>query len=233
MKRLIYLAFWGKRVDRERLRGGRIQGSCQKGLKKAGGKIMGTETTQNSVTSTTQNSVWQNMVDADRLVRYYQALFNRYQRNHNLIRFTSLIGATSVVASLIDLIPENYRRLAQVIAGIAIPVAVTLDFRADYSKKIWVLQQINTECDTLRTEWQTLWDSIEAFGVEDEEARKKNDELNQRLTTVTALSIKAGIRTNNKLNSKCQKEAEETMAQRYPRTDGTNAKKQQRRVVPK
>ena len=215
MKRLIYLALWRKRVDREKLRGGRIQGSCQKRLKKAGEKIMVTETTQDSVTPTTKNSVWQNMLDADRHVRYYQALFNRYQRNHSRIRFISLIGLTSVIASLINLIDQSYRHIAQVIAGIAVPVAVVSDFLTNYPQKIAVLKQISTECDTLKTEWQALWDSIEASEINEGKARKKNDELTQRLDTVTHQSIEAGIRINHKLNSKCAKETYKVMAQRY------------------
>lgn len=58
-------------------------------------------------TSQTRNAVWQELLDTARLVRYYEALSNRYRRYHWAVRFVLLLSASSGIVALLDLLPES------------------------------------------------------------------------------------------------------------------------------
>ena len=124
------------------------------------------------VTDATRNGVWQEMLDAARLVRYYGRLADRYQRRHFCVRVAlltfGLVGASTVT----DVLPE-YRWLgeAQAAAGLVIAVLVAWDMLAGYATKGAVLDSIRRECTELETELRELWGEVQADELGDKEAR--------------------------------------------------------------
>lgn len=169
------------------------------------------------IQETTRNIIWQDMLDVNRLVRYYEAISNRYHRNYLTTRFVLLFGATGGFISLLDLIPENYRGAVQAAASVIIAVTIVWDFLADHGKKAAVLEQISVECSKLQADWKELWNLIETYAIEDEEAQKINSQLNQQLSAVTGRAEAASVRVNRKLNEKCTDDAYQVVAERYAR----------------
>lgn len=169
------------------------------------------------VTENTRNSVWQSMLDVNRLVRYYEAISDQYRLANTIIRFIVFFGGTAGFISFLSLAPENFKSLVQGIFSAVVAAAVAWDFLADYAKKAVVLQQISMECSKLQNDWQELWDSIEAFDIEEEEARKRNAQLAHKIVDVTGRAGECGVRENPKINEKCADDTYKVMVERYAR----------------
>ena len=165
------------------------------------------------VSEQTRNDVWQELLDVARLVRYYEALSNRYRHNHMIVRFLLLVVTLGGIAALLDLLPP----VAQIIAGAVVALLFAWDHAADYAKKAAVLQAISLECSLLEDEWKQLWATICAkdANVTDEEARRMNRQLTRRISYVTGWAGQADVRDDPRLNKECEKVAHKVMADRY------------------
>ena len=95
----------------------------------------------------TRNTVWQNILDVARLVRYYETLADRHRFRHWMIRFLMLAAAAGGVAALLELLPS----IAQLVAGGLIALLVVWDSISDYAKKAAVLHAISLECSAWKT----------------------------------------------------------------------------------
>ena len=156
----------------------------------------------------TRSDVWQELFDAARLVRYYEALADRYRRRRDGVRFLLLAAAAAGVAALLDLLPEA----ARVAAGGAIAALVMWDFVADYARKAAVLHAASLECAVLEIEWRELWTDVNAADAGESEARRRNRRLAGRIAAATGW---ADIPEDRKLNEVCARAAHEYLAARY------------------
>ena len=162
-------------------------------------------------TDQTRNDVWHGLLDAVRLVRYYEALSNRNLRWRQLTRLLLLAVATSAIAALLGLLPEMAQRL--VYGFVAILAAWDLTF--DFAKKAAVLHQISVGCTALENEWGQLWSDVDRDDAEDAEIRRRIQQLLQRGLEVTKEAGKADIRIDPKLNESCAESAYEVIRARY------------------
>ena len=92
-------------------------------------------------TDQTRNDAWYELLDIARLVRYYEALSDRYRRNHTIVRFLLLAAAASGIAAVVDLLPKTM----QSVSGALVALLVMWDFVSDYAKKAAVLHAISVE----------------------------------------------------------------------------------------
>ena len=102
-------------------------------------------------TDATTNAVWQEMLDTARLVRYYERMAGRQQRQHMGVRLVLLASATAGVAEATNALPEATRVASGVIA-----ILVAWDFFADYANKATVLGSIRRECSAVEVELAAL-----------------------------------------------------------------------------
>ena len=163
------------------------------------------------VTDQVRSIVWQEYLDAARLVRYYEALSDKYRRNHFIVRFLLLAAAASGIAALLEILPA----IAQLIATAFVALIVVWDFVSDYARKAAILHAISTECSELETEWQELWTEINEDEIGTAEVLWKNRRLSRRIFGVTSWAGVADIRENQKLNEKCAESAYKIMVDRY------------------
>ena len=161
------------------------------------------------VSEQTRHDVWQELLDAERLVRYYEVLAKRHRRWHLAIRFSLLLAATSGVASLLKVLPQS----VQLIAGLALTVLVALDFALNAAGKTAVLNLIKIECRALGNEWKNLWAGLEHIG--DDEARRENGRLARRLAEVTGWAGQAEVGDDDALNEQCEQVAYKVMSEDY------------------
>ena len=165
------------------------------------------------VTQQTRNAVWQELLDTARLVRYYEALSDRYRHYHWVVRFVLLLAASSEIVALLSLLPEDVRQTVQLIAGGCIALTVAWDFVSDYARKAAVLHAISMECSIVEVELKALWDEIEHGS--DDEVRRKNTQLARRITDVTGWAGQADIGEDSKLNQECAAAAYKVMKEQY------------------
>ena len=158
-----------------------------------------------------RNDVWGDLLNAARLVRYYESLADRHRRWHQRIRFVLFLAAASGVAALLDVLPEPL----ELVAGASIAVIVALDFMLDYGKKSAVLHAISIECSILENEWAELWTSVNIDGIDDAKAISEGRRLSRRLLEVTARAGLVDVRDDPKLNERSMRDANEVIENRY------------------
>ena len=163
------------------------------------------------VTDQMRSLVWQEYLDAARLVRYYEALSDKYRRNYLVVRFLLLAAAASGIAALLELLPA----IAQSFAAGLVALIVAWDFVSDYAKKAAVLHTISIECSQLESEWQQLWAEIDEDVLSTAEVLQRNDRLSRRILGVTSWAGLADIREDQRLNEKCAESAYRVMVDRY------------------
>lgn len=161
------------------------------------------------VSDQTRNDIWQELLDSDRLVRYYEALANHYQRKHSLTLLLLGMGAASSFAAILDLFPDVVQLIASALVGI---VAVWM-FIADYAKKAAVAHDIGFQCRRLDVGWKELWAAVER--IDEAEARRRLGDLSNQMNIATRRSSDAGIVDNRRLNKKSKALAFKTVQQRY------------------
>ncbi len=161
------------------------------------------------VSDQTRNEIWQELLDSDRLVRYYTAVANYYRRMHALTLLLLASGAVSSFAAVVDLLPSSFQLIASALVSL---VAVWV-FVADYAKKAAVAHMISFQCGRLDIKWRNLWADVEH--VEDGAARERLFALANEMNEVTSRSGDAGLVDNRRLNEKSETDAFKTVSERY------------------
>ena len=163
------------------------------------------------VSETTRNEVWQELLDAARLLRYYETLSDRHRRKHRIIQVLLMAAATSGIATVLDLMPG----FTQQIAGAAVAILVVWDFNGDYARKAAVLHAISIECNRLESRWHKLWLEIDRPDLDDADALHQCEILGQRLLDITSQAGPAGVEIDAELNRTCAEDAYKVMQERY------------------
>ena len=160
-----------------------------------------------------RNDIWQELLDSDRFVRYYEALANHYRRKHLTTLLFLAAGAASSVAAVFELLPE--RDMVQIVANAVVGVMALWVLFADYAKKAEVANSISTRCSGLDIEWRNLWTAVEEEEIEEAEAHSRHLALAKEMLDATQRSGDAGIVDNRRLNEKSEEAAFKTVSERY------------------
>ena len=163
------------------------------------------------VTDSTRNAVWQEMLDAARLVRYYDSMASRQHRLYRGVRLVLLASATAGIAAGMNALPESFR----VVSGAIIGILVAWDFLADHANKAAVLGSIRRECNEAEVELAALGGEIQTDSVDDSDARRMHSDLARRMTRATDRAGSAHIPTDERLNVICEEAAFKALADRY------------------
>ena len=154
-----------------------------------------------------RHEIWQGLLDAARLVRYYEALYNRYQRWHQIVRVVLLASATGVIGLLAGNLSDPWTYILQPILGIAIVLVVIVDLVGRFAEKAAVLHTISVNCSRLDNEWHELWADCQAGEASMDDLAHRNAELSQKQTEVTSAAGDAHILDSRRLNERCWVEA--------------------------
>lgn len=167
-----------------------------------------------SVSDQTRNEVWQGFLDAARLGRYYSTLSDRHRRIHQLRRVALLVAAAGGVSAFLNLLPGDFRWIAE-IAGALIAVVAIWDLVSDDAKKAAILHTIGVECGDLENQWHDLWSAVDQEDADEIEIRNRIRELADRELRVTARAGDSDIREDRRLNKKSAEIAYKVMTDRY------------------
>lgn len=163
------------------------------------------------VSDTIRNAVWQEILDAARLARYYARLADRHRRKRRTIQLLLMAAAASGIVGVLDPVPA----IIQPTAIAAVAILVAWDFFGDYARKAAVLHVICIECNQIETQWQTLWLEIERPDLEDRDAIRQCEMLGQRLNEVTGQAGMVGIQVDARLNKTCARDAYKVVQERF------------------
>ena len=166
----------------------------------------------NMVTDQTRNAVWQNLLDAERYVRYFGALADRYQTRHRLLRYALLVSVIVEATVFIPNIPDGLFIMLTASLGIVIIGLAAWDAVSDYGKNAAFLTLVAADCALLKNEWNELWMDIETYAVDESQARDRRRELDSRLRVVAE---RTNVNLDESLNDSCAEEAFRVMEQQY------------------
>ena len=158
-----------------------------------------------------REEVWDQMLEAECLVRYYDTLTKRYRNRHKWLRAFILFDAMLAIGFLLKPLDP----IASVIVGVLLAVAVVWDVIADYASKIALLSIICMECMQVLNDLRFLWEDVDQEIVDEPTLRQRSHALTKKLTDVTSRAIPANISGPKALYEKEAEEAYQVMMDRY------------------
>ena len=165
------------------------------------------------VSDQTRNDIWQELLDSDRLVRYYEAVANRYRRRHALTLLLLGFGAASSFAAVFDILPAAIQSIAEPVASAFVGLVAVWVCITDYARRSAVAHTIGTQCNRLDIRWRELWADVEQ--LEEDAARARLVALANETAEATQRSGDAGIAGNRRLNEQSKAAAFRTVSERY------------------
>ena len=177
------------------------------------------------ISSATRSAVWNDMLHARRLVRYYEEMSRRYRLYDSVIRWTLLISASGITAkfastTLRPMLPEYVAAWDDSVFGVFgvfVVLAVLLDLFEEFGRKAEVLRTAGAQCSELASQWDKLWLDLNAPEADDADIRSRNAELDYRITLETDRAD-AKVRENRKVNLRCTEAADKEIRERFVTT---------------
>ena len=155
-----------------------------------------------------RGAIWQGLLDMARWSRYYDATARRYQLHRNVLRILLAFLGIATGVTLVDVIPTSF----VVAPGLAILAVTIWDLVVDPGKTAAMLGSVSKEFSELETEYRSLWESVYADRIAEDEAVSRSDSIMRR---AAAASNRLDIHTDDKTNQRCTEAAYEAEANRY------------------
>lgn len=158
-----------------------------------------------------RRDVWVALLDAERQVRYYSKLFEKYNRIRSgvdaVLILSGSLGLISLVAGLQPEIP--------VVCVFAGSLASIYSRWGNHASKVAHLYSICRDCASLERQWERLWSAVQSGLVDEADAVKKNHELQEQLHVVTAPARLIGLSINEDANQAAWSEAIQAKGGQY------------------
>ena len=171
------------------------------------------------VTDQTRNAIWQDLWDAERYSRYYSSLSDVYRRRHRLTRFATLASvlveatlSVSYISTGVDGVWATMFLALIVALGIAIVILVAWDATSNYAEDAVALSWVSVDCAALNLEWADLWQDIESYAIDEQEARSRQRELTRRFNTI---ATRIDVDLDEKINETSAEDAVRVLKEQY------------------
>lgn len=138
------------------------------------------------VTDTIRTSIWDNMVEADRIAKYYGCVRSRYSFQHTSVR---LLLALSGGLTALSIIFQWEWAAMPISSGLAVVGLVILDFMADRQGKAKEVHLAQISLDRIVSSYRTLWLQVEDSTIDSQQARTEIDRLESEVDRITALDL--------------------------------------------
>lgn len=163
------------------------------------------------MTAATKNAVWQDLVDLDRLVRYYSLLSTRYHTRHRWVLGTILVATMVGMASL--------REPSIAWIGPSLVALAVLFENHDRTRERAVLSDVLAQQYRLAmSDWTALWDEMNTDALSDEEVLAKKRELMNRVERALGGlddRLRLGANGDVRLNEEAMDQAKIDLEGRY------------------
>ena len=160
--------------------------------------------------------IWQGLLDAERYVRYYNRLADKYRIRRYILRFGTLLFAL-VEAMLVPIsantgLSNMYVFLGAFAVGIVVVLLVIWDFVSDYGDVVAKLDWVHADASILYSQWHLLWLQIEAREIDEAEAMSRQQDLLARFDVIAS---RVHVSIDDDLNRQTQEEAFKVVEERY------------------
>ena len=170
-----------------------------------------------------RQQVWNQLMEAERLWRYYDGLHKKYNKRSLITRTLLVFSGISTVVYWMKAIPQEANpELIGMAMGILLAIVVALDSAKHFEKKATILGFIASRLSKLQGKLEELWVEIEDKHYILKES-SLNDELQVKYNTLKAdmSEIKdwlatSDISTDEEINKKAA-EYTESLATEYTR----------------
>ncbi len=170
-----------------------------------------------------RTAVWQALLDAERLGRYYGIRAAAHQRAHRFRRFVLLFAAVGGVARFLNVLPEAVTEPISNVASIAIIALVIWDFMLDDGKKAAILHAISVECGEYYLRLDYLWMSLnQAEGTDETVIRAEFHAIQDGMLRTTARAGYAEVTEHDQDNARATTEAYEVVSARFAAHGGSH-----------
>ena len=150
-----------------------------------------------------RREIWNQLLDAERLVRYYSKRTQRYNTFCWIMRsalWLLYIGGISAYLEFAHL-------YVSITLAVVLAVATVLNAVLGYDEKAATLKAISSRSNRLLDQWRDLWLETQEGIVEDDILRMKYRYLRDEQTASTEWAVFSGIPEDDELGKKAAKEA--------------------------
>ena len=166
------------------------------------------------MSTATRNTIWQGLLDLDRLVRYYSLLSTRYHRLQQRIRTVILLATMSGLAGLATSLPL----WVAPVSVTAVAVAVLFESYDRTGERATVSDILVYRYRKAMSDWTALWDETDAGLLSDPEVLQRKHELTASIQeTMGDLDdrLRLGAFGDSRLNEKAAEDAYAVMERQY------------------
>ena len=174
------------------------------------------EANMTPVTERTKDRIWEEMFDIARYIQYYEMKTNRLSFWNKVIRLLLLVGATSAVGAVFDVLPEYFG----IGGALALLVLTAIDLIWDWGTKAALSHAINLECCVIEKDYEDLWLLVRTDRSDEIESQDRVNRLAMRVIAATAQLSE----TDKRLNKKASDAAAIILADRWGGTIGNSAR---------
>jgi len=158
------------------------------------------------VSDTLRNQVWTQLVEVDRLSRYYNAIASR-MASSNRWRLIALAASAALGAS-IAMIPALPSWFAIAANALVVFLSIWLIFD-NYAHKIAVVRVVCDQLSDMESRTKRIWVDVEDMSKPSEDITARWAELNVIFNSVVAKARNAGIPIDEDLRDSCEKQSNE------------------------
>ena len=150
-----------------------------------------------------RNEIWNQLLDAERLVRYYAKRSQCYNTICWFMRSALWLLYIVGISAYFKLLPL-YVNIA---LAVLLAIITILNAVMGYEEKAAILRGISSRCNRLLDQWRDLWLETQEGIVEDDILHMKYRYLRDEQTAATEWAGLFGIPEKDDLNEKMAKEA--------------------------
>ena len=167
------------------------------------------------ISPTARNELWQNLLDINRMCRYYESLHSINTRKHFVVRVATLVLITGGITAVLDVIPNVDGFVTKTLVALPAVVLTIWDALANYSKKAAVAHASMVQSAKLRAELQDIWLEAEDDDVDEAGIRRRARELSFTIAEIEGWAGANDLQVDQKLNERTAKDAYKVVAERY------------------
>lgn len=155
-----------------------------------------------------EQQVWNGLLIADRLSRYYGRQAARLELLHRIFTVSIVICSTLAAATLLTQLPS----LVQAALSLVVAAAVIWSSYSGYSRKAVIASDIRAQCEDLKVSWKELWSDVSSTDQED--ILRRAADLERRQNRATTNADQYGL-INERLNKQCWKETHDSLPSEF------------------
>ena len=159
--------------------------------------------------------VWQSILEANRMCRYYEVIHSRNVHLFFVTRFLTLALISGGAAALLDVVPYTEGIVPKAII-VTLAIMLTIwDAIANYQKKAAIAYVVKMHSARVRARLQCIWIDVENNRISESELQPKIRDISLELSEIEGMAGAGDLPVNHRINKKTTRDAYEFAKSRY------------------